>query len=244
MAIYFERLYQNTSNACVVDLTAPVFLGITTLVAQPNGSLRATWSAGTDVSVPVQYNIYIQATSATGLFSPSNETLKTTQLTKDIFQLANGGLLLKDTVYFVGVRCVDAVGNEETNVVSLSATSIGVLDDSLVSIANSLKEGSYWSRGVFAIDQNNNFTGSLWIALREQVLTTSLGTASYSVYDNNDVAVPGLTQTGITPNGNGVFVITPVSAVSLDPFINYRVKITITYNSIQYMSYKGFTIGE
>jgi len=133
---------QSTSQACVSDFTPPTFAGIATLVPRSNGSLRATWPAATDASSPVRYNIYIQAATATGLFSAVNRVLSTEKLTSDIFQDGAGVLLLSFSqggpTYYVGVRAVDAIGNEEFNTVSLSANSTGVIPDNFNAIANEL----------------------------------------------------------------------------------------------------------
>lgn len=136
---FFASLfYHSTPQACVSDLTPPTFAGISTLVPQLNGSLRATWLAATDATTPIRYRIYIQKDTATGLFSSSNMALETETLTKDIFQLKDGSLLLEDVTYYVGVRAVDAVGNESSNLGSLSGLSSGVLTGSLLTIAQDI----------------------------------------------------------------------------------------------------------
>lgn len=65
MAIYFEQFYQQSADACVVDLTPPTFSGITGLTINGDGSLNASWSAGSDVSTPLRYEVYVQAETAT-----------------------------------------------------------------------------------------------------------------------------------------------------------------------------------
>jgi len=123
-----------TPQACLVDLTPPTFAGITGLVPQVNGSLLASWGAGSDATAPISYEIYIQATTAIGLFNSGNLALITRGLSIKLFQDALGASLQKGVVYFVGVRARDGVGNLETNLVSLSATSVGVLDSDLASL--------------------------------------------------------------------------------------------------------------
>jgi hypothetical protein len=136
---HFKGLfYQRLANAAVVDTTPPTFAGLATLTARPNGSLRVTWAAATDATIPVRYEVYIQASTNVGLFNTANIAYVTNALTLDAFQLADASLLVKGTTYHVGVRAVDAVGNRETNVVSDSEVSIGVLEDDLATIAASL----------------------------------------------------------------------------------------------------------
>jgi len=136
---YFSGLfYQETPNASVTDLTPPTFAGIDSVSDRPNGSLRVQWLAATDSTTPIRYEIYVQASTATGLFNTANIALVSNSLSQDVYQLANGSNLIKGTVYHVGVRAVDAVGNRDSNLVSLSETSVGVLDDDLATIAASL----------------------------------------------------------------------------------------------------------
>lgn len=135
MDILFQAsTYQATAQGCLVDLTPPTFAGIASLVARPNGALRPGWLAGTDASLPLSYEIYIQKDTATGLFSSGNIALVTRLLTVDIFQDALGALLEPDQLYFVGVRARDALGNLESNTASLSAVSTGVPDDNAASL--------------------------------------------------------------------------------------------------------------
>lgn len=246
-----QPYYQSTSSACLTDVTAPTFSGISALTAQINGSLLASWSAATDATTPIHYDVYVQASTATGLFTASNLALSTKNTSTYIFILGDNSRLMKDVTYYVGVRARDAVGNVNTNLVSLNAVSAGVLDDDfatllsdLLAVEADLAQERSQSRGVFAIDNANLFTGQLWFEFKGQVATSLLGAGSYTVYDADDNAVAGLTQSGITANVNGVYVITPASAAGLEPFVNYRIKITIVYDSVSYTSYKGFTVGE
>lgn len=120
-----------TSQACLTDLSPPTFSGISGLTANPNGSLTASWSAATDSTTPVRYRVYIQANTATGLFSISPVRIVEVGTSAVIFTDASGASLVSGVTYFVGVRAVDAVGNSETNTVSISAVSLGVPDNSL-----------------------------------------------------------------------------------------------------------------
>jgi hypothetical protein len=328
-AQYFAGLYSHrVPTAAITDTTAPTFAGITGLTANINGSLTASWSAGTDSSTPIEYVVYVQASTATGLFNSSNIAQIISALGAHIYVLNDLSRLQKGVVYYVGVRAKDALSNIDSNVVSMNATSAGVLDDDLATIAASLAatelllaadhtnlaadhvnfqsdhtnfqtdhtnfgtdhtnfgtdhtnfqtdhtnfqaDDSAFDtdhsnfvdvyndlvaveadlaaeksscKGVFAIGNTNDLTAELWFEFKGQAVTSLLGTASYTVYDSDDNAVAGLTESGLTANGNGIYKITPVSAAGLEPFVNYRVKIAITYDSVLYTSYKGFTVGE
>lgn len=130
---------QQLPQACIVDLTPPTFAGIATLVAKANGSLLATWLAATDVTLPINYDVYIQKNTATGLFGSANKIFSTELLSILIFQDALGNLLQAGDTYYVGVRASDGVGNQDSNLVSLSAVSSGVLSESLGNVALALQ---------------------------------------------------------------------------------------------------------
>lgn len=130
--VYFGGLaYNQSSSACVLDVTPPTHAGIATLVAQNNGSLRATWLAATDATTPIRYNIYI-STSAGNVFTKLVGSVET--LTADIFKDGDGNLLQYNTTYYVAVRAVDAVGNINTNLATLNAVSGGVAPDSVYNL--------------------------------------------------------------------------------------------------------------
>ena len=130
---------QKLPQACVVDLTAPTFAGIATLVANANGSLTAGWLAATEsVSPPVSYEVYIQAGNATGLFNVANIAQISRTLSATIFALSSGVVLQQGVTYFVGVRAIDSLGNRDSNLVSLSRVSNGVLTSDLATVANTL----------------------------------------------------------------------------------------------------------
>lgn len=234
MAIYFEQFYQQSASACVVDLTAPTFSGITGLSNNPDGSLTASWGAATDTSNPVRYEVYIQASTATGLFSLSNIQQIVTSTSARIFTLPDLTYLSFGVTYYVGVRAVDAVGNRNTNTASLFVDSLGVL-------AGTIK---YDCVAVLSIDPSNNLEGRLYLLGDGKAVKTLLGTASFSIYDETETIVAAFTQTGLTANSNGVYILSPVTAVSLDPFTNYRCRVVITHNSSPIESYVSFIIGE
>lgn len=138
--MYFaQAAIMQTPNACTLDVTAPTFAGIATLVAQANGSLKATWLAATETgSPPARYRVFIQKNSATGLFSSGNQLLDTYELSQDIYTLKDGTSLELGATYFVGVRALDQTGNIDGNTVSLSAVSKGVLSGDILTVAQTL----------------------------------------------------------------------------------------------------------
>jgi hypothetical protein len=122
---YFSKFEQLSSSAAITDITPPTFSGISGLTVNSDGSLTASWSAGSDPSTPIRYEVYLQAATATNLFLTTNIQRVTYGTSARIFTDVAGNVLAIGTTYYVGVRAVDAVGNRETNTVSLNQTASG-----------------------------------------------------------------------------------------------------------------------
>lgn len=214
---------QESSQACIVDLVPPVFGGIQYLGLGVLGQLQVQWNAGLDTSNPIRYEVYVQAGTATGLFNLINVALVTESLNADIFALADGSLLVPAINYFVGVRAVDAVGNRDANLVSLNQISPGITGANIANIS-----------GMFAVDDQNLFIGTFWAADSLGTITNPLrlGTASFTVYDNNGNAVPGFTQSGIVVDPQGFFEITPIPSILDFEHNFYAAKVTIPIDGV------------
>jgi hypothetical protein len=216
-----NNFYISTSSACVVDLTPPTFAGINFLDVETRGQIRAAWAVATDATAPLRYEVYIKASTATGLFNVANIISSTTNLQFDIFNMPDGSFLVNGTTYFVGVRALDAVSNRDSNTVSLSVISTGIL----TSI------DTYKNEGVVSVDTSNNFRATFWSTKNGNLAVSPaavLGTASYQVYDKTGAAVVSLTQSGITANAQGMYVITPVANVLDENLRHYVIKVTIS----------------
>lgn len=216
-----NNFYISTSSACVVDLTPPTFSGITSLDIESRGQIRAIWSAATDVTTPIRYEVYIQASTATGLFNTNNIIAVTPQLQFDTFIMPDGSFLVNGTTYYVGVRAIDGVSNRDNNTVTLSVISTGV----------SVFADAYKTDGAFVVNSSNQLQGTLW-CLKNQTLAKSpgavMGTASYQVYDKAGNPVVGLTESGIVADSNGQYKITAVNSTLSEYLEHYMVKVDIT----------------
>jgi len=231
--LVFNNIIQNTAQACVVDLTPPVFAGITGLVANADGSLTASWAAATDSNPPINYEVYIQAGTATGLFSSGNLVTSVRTLNATIFTLANGAPLQYGVTYFVGVRARDALNNVENNLVSLSEQSLGVANRASI----------YKVHSVFSIGADNTLAGSFWLTADDNFVDFDLTSASYTLYDKDGNTI-GITESGITPDVDGFFRITPVSAIAIQDLTHYIAVINIVHNAQTFEAAKGITLGE
>ena len=135
--LFLDKMIHATPAACAVDLVPPSFAGISALVANLNGSLTASWALATDSTAPISYDVYIASGSVSpaALFQSLNLVQSSLLGQATLFTDASGDLLAESQTYTVGVRARDGVGNQESNVVTLEATSIGVLPDGLNGVA-------------------------------------------------------------------------------------------------------------
>lgn len=213
--------YISTPQACIVDLTPPTFAGLGSALVQSRGQIRVEYAAGSDAINPIRYEIYIKAGTNTNLFNTSNIVASTDKLLYDIFFLPDGSLLQNGTEYFVGVRAVDAVGNRDNNTVN----------DSVISTGINMSSDIFEVNGAFAIDNDNNIIGTLWL-LKNSVLanTSTVGTASYEIFDKSGVST-GISESGIVKNSEGQFVITPVTSTLSESLDLYVVRIDIQADS-------------
>lgn len=229
------RAYQGTSQACILDLTPPTFAGLAALTLQSLGQIRASWAAASDASNPIRYEVYIKRDNATNLFNAANIIAITDKLQFDIFNLPSGVILGSEIDYYVGVKAVDAVGNRDNNLINQSIQSSGISAGASI---------QYEVAGVFNVDLMGMMAGTLWASINDEIITSlpRLGTASYVIYDKNANLVSGMSESGITPDANGQFTITPILS-NLD-FVNnfYTLKATIVVDSAPRNSYLPITI--
>lgn len=227
MAIDFlvnNNFYQPTSDACIIDITPPTFAGINFLDVESRGQIRAGWSAASDPTLPIRYEIYIQVSTATGLFNTSNIVALTPNLQYDIFTLPDGSFLQNGSTYFVGVRAIDGVNNRDNNTVSMSVISTGVLTAIDV----------YQTFAAWSVDDSNQFRITMWANKNDSLAIAPdaiLGTASYQVYTKSGNPIVGMSGSGITANSEGLFVATPVANQLIESGEHYEIKVSITIDS-------------
>lgn len=217
-----NNVYQGSSQACISDLVAPTFAGIATLAVQSRGQIRATWAAATDPTPPIRYEVYIKEATNVGLFNLTNIVAITPNLQYDIFFLPDGSLLQNGATYYVGVRAIDGVSNRDSNVVNMNLISTGV----------SVDADKYETRGVFSINDNNDFQGTLWILKNSQTGNgATLGVAAYQVYDSAGLPIGGMFENNISANSQGQFIITPIPSLLTEALDHYVVKVSIVMDS-------------
>lgn len=214
-------VYIGTSSACIADLSPPTFAGISFLDVESRGQIRAGWSAATDPTPPIRYEVYIQASTAVGLFSTANITAITPNLQFDIFTMPDGSFLVNGTTYFVGVRALDGVSNRDANLVSMSVISTGVLTSIDV----------YEAQGAWSTDVSNQFQVTAWATKnsnRAKAPSEVMGAASYQVFDSAGLPVVALTATVGSPTAEGIYVFPPVASTPSTIHDHAQIRITVS----------------
>ncbi len=215
-----NNFYQGTSQACIIDLTPPTFAGITFLDVESRGQIRAGWSAATDATPPIRYEVYIKASTATGLFNTTNIIAVTPNLQYDIFTLPDGSFLQNGTTYYVGVRAIDGVNNRDSNTVSQSVISTGVLT----------AIDTYETFAAWSIDNSNQFRITMWANKNDSLAKSPngvLGVASYQVFDKAGNAVVGMSGSSIAANSEGLYVATAVANLLTESSEHYEIRVAI-----------------
>lgn len=102
----------------------------------------------------------------------------------------------------------------------------------------------YEVRGVFSLDANRNLSATFWLVENGELVTSSLGSCEYSIFDKNGDAVVLLTESGLAPDVNGQYISTPVSGITLNDLTHYVALVSIDYKAETRQSYLGIIIGD
>lgn len=94
------------------------------------------------------------------------------------------------------------------------------------------------------INAGNQFECSFWINRNGERVTSDLGNASYRIRDKAGNLVSGLAQLSVTPDVNGYFHVTAVSAALLYDLNHYLLEIEIPVEGVERSSTIGLARGE
>jgi hypothetical protein len=94
------------------------------------------------------------------------------------------------------------------------------------------------------VSANNAFYGTFWLEGNQGVIDTGLSTGSYTVYDADRNASATLTQTGITPDVNGIYRLTPVSAAELIDLTHFDIEFEASVDGTDIKTRWSFNLGE
>lgn len=115
----------------------------------------------------------------------------------------------------------------------------GTADPATPIIANPV----YENRAIFSINASNQLQGTFWVVKDGVQLVSNLGTASYTIRDQDGNTI-GITESGLLPDLNGLYQITPVQANAILDLTHYTVEINISSDSITKKNVVGITLGE
>jgi hypothetical protein len=101
----------------------------------------------------------------------------------------------------------------------------------------------YEARAVFSINALKQLFGTLWITKNGELQTSTLGLASYEIYDNDGNST-GISEVGISPDLIGQYKITPVNIGLMSDLTHYVANISIDFDGETRKSYIGLVIGE
>jgi len=101
----------------------------------------------------------------------------------------------------------------------------------------------YENRAIFSISASNELQGTFWVVKDGVQLTSNLGSASYTVRDQDGNTI-GITEGGLTADANGLYHITPVQANAIQDLTHYTVEINISSDSLLRKNIVGITLGE
>lgn len=117
-------------SAALGNVNAPTFSGLSSLVANNDGSLTAGWSAATgSAQTPISYVVYVSlgSVSAGALFVDANIIGRFDTLSVRFYTLPDSNdFLTKGETYTVGVRAISANGISETNTTIDTEVCLGV----------------------------------------------------------------------------------------------------------------------
>ena len=190
--------------ATPTDSIQPAFAGLTSATStHKGGEISLSWTAATDNSLPLTYNIYESTTSGGQNFSSPTYATQSTSYT------VTG--LLDGTTYYYVVRALDAgaPGNEESNVVELSAAP----DDTTSPVFSGLSS---------AMDSQTGNTVLLsWSTATDNSLpvTYNVYLSSYSGYENYSTPSystqsTSLSVTGLNDGARYYFVVRAMDSAS------------------------------
>lgn len=123
---FTEQMQQETSKACIADVTPPVGGVVQSIVNQLDGSLKVNWNSATDDTSPVLYKLYIKKATAVGIIDEENVIYQGPATEFYVCRDAEGFPVIAGETYFASVRAIDRFGNENANNQFVSVTAQGI----------------------------------------------------------------------------------------------------------------------
>lgn len=158
--------------------------------------------------------------------------------------MAQSGIIA-DAQGFFEITPVSSVLDLDNNfyAAKVTITVDGVPVSYNLPVVHSATGHQYEPRAVFSINASNQLQGTLWITKDSELYFDSIGVAEYTIYDKNGNTI-GITESGLSPDANGYYEITPVNASAIVDLTHYVVKITILAAGENRIGTVGITLGE
>ena len=223
---YFGKSSQLLPVTSVNNITPPTFAGISTLVQNNDGSITASWSAASGSgATPFEYTVYVQAATATGLFSSVNVAANTTNLSQRIFMNSLGNILQVGQTYYVGVRAETAVGVYDSNLITLSITVTNINYANLAAAVWDQLKSAHTGAGTFgqALQANVDVNTSTLAPASTALSTVQWTNGRASNLDNLDTTVSSrATQSSVNAIPTNPLLTTDSRLNNLDATISSR----------------------
>ncbi len=97
---------------------------------------------------------------------------------------------------------------------------------------------------IASINASNQLQATVWVNKNGERVDSNLGNMDYRIRDKAGAAVSGLTQTGVAPDVNGYFHITPVLASLIYDLTHYTMEMEIDVDGVEVASSIGIVIGD
>lgn len=94
------------------------------------------------------------------------------------------------------------------------------------------------------INASNMLEATFWVNVHGNKADTNLSSALYRIRDKNGTLVSGLTESGIVPDVNGYFQITPISAALIYDLSHYVFEVELSVDDQPVEASVGLVIGE
>ena len=107
-----------------------------------------------------------------------------------------------------------------------------------------VSEAHYQVCAIASINASNQLQATVWVNQNGERVNSNLGNMNYRIRDKAGALVSGLTQTGVTPDINGYYHITPVLASLIYDLTHYTMEIEIDVDGVDVGSSIGLVVGE
>jgi hypothetical protein len=201
MGFFSYEMTKEVPQTAVQNTTPPTFGGVTSAVANSDGSITASWSAATgSAATPIRYKVYAAlgaSVSPTSLFVAANlvEEAPSTWTMARFYQLGDQATFFNPgSTYTVGVRAFSAENITETNTVTTNVTVTSINYNTLPGTIWDQLQSAHTVTGSFGKAIQGSIEGDLTVQRANNLdnldtsVSSRLAASSYVAPDNADIA--------------------------------------------------------